>query len=74
MSNIKWVCKTCGAIHDGQDALKIVLAGFFTPVEVVEKPKEEPKVEAPRKPLFERQFAPLEKPVEEEDPEDLRLD
>jgi hypothetical protein len=64
---IKWMCKTCGSVHEGSDALKILLASAFTPVEVQEKPKEIPKPVKPIKkeePEFEE---------ESEEMEDLRI-
>ena len=63
----KYQCSNCGALHDGNAILPIVLAkNGFLPVEVEEKPKELPKEE--RKPKF------LQKPKAEEEDEDLRLE
>ena len=63
------MCKTCGAVHEGNDALKILLMSAFTPVEVKEEPKPEPRP-AP-KPV--QKSAKVE-PDFDEEVEDLRVD
>lgn len=70
---IKWVCKTCGAVHDGNTAMKIVLSGFFAPIEVKEQPRELPKP-VQKSTLVKPQTKPAEYADDEEEMEDLRVD
>ena len=72
---IKWRCKTCGALHNGQNALAILLSTAFIPVEV-----EEPKKEIPETPVRTAQpigrpkrLQPKVEPEEEYAEEDLTL-
>jgi len=76
---VRWRCKTCGALLDGNAALGVVLSNFFVPVQVEEKERTEPR-HAPSvsKPSVIRPPKHDEKEdygeEEEEDEEDLKLD
>lgn len=83
--SIKWKCPNCGALHEQNEALAIMLSKGFMPVEVEEK-KEKVRMEdaerrvtaledrIPRRPQRPVEKRPVEEFAEdEEEEEDLTL-